>query len=97
MPFYITLFNYTEQGVRNIKESPQRVASFKAEVEKAGGKVIGFYYTFGEYDGVTIIEGPNDETAMAVLLGVGRAGNVRTKTLKAFSEAEAAKLIESLP
>ncbi|WP_455364965.1 GYD domain-containing protein [[Eubacterium] cellulosolvens] len=97
MPFYITLFKYTEQGVKNIKESPQRVASFKAEVEKAGGKVIGFYYTFGEYDGVTIIEGSNDEAVMAVLIGVGRAGNVHTKTLKAFSEAEATKLIESLP
>ncbi len=55
--------------------------------------MIGFYYTFGEYDGVTIIEGSNDETAMAVLLGVGKAGNIRTTTLKAFSEAEVAKII----
>ena len=95
---YILLINWTEQGISKIKESSaDRFSSFKASVEKAGGKLIGGYYTFGEYDMVIIIEAPNDEIVMALLLEVGPAGNARTKTLKAFTAEEGIKIIKDLP
>ena len=96
MSHYILLINWTEQGISKIKESPDRFSSFKASVEKAGGKLIGGYYTFGEYDMVIIIEAPNDETVMSLLLKVGPAGNARTKTLKAFTAEEGMKIIKDL-
>jgi uncharacterized protein with GYD domain len=79
-----------------IKESSDRYNSFKVSVEKAGGKLIGGYYTFGEYDVVIIIEAPNDETVISLMLKVGSAGNVRTKTLKAFAAEGAMKIIKDL-
>ena len=96
MSHYILLINWTEQGVSKIKESPDRYSSFKASVEKAGGKLIAGYYTFGKYDVVIIIEAPNDEAVMSLMLKVGSAGNVRTKTLKAFSAEEGMKVIKDL-
>jgi uncharacterized protein with GYD domain len=94
---YILLINWTEQGIGKINESPHRYSSFKALVEKAGGKLIGGYYTFGEYDVVIIIEAPNDEAVMSLMLKVGSAGNVKTKTLKAFTAEEGFKIIKNLP
>jgi uncharacterized protein with GYD domain len=94
---YILLINWTEQGIGKINESSARYNSFKASVEKAGGKLIGGYYTFGEYDVVIVIEAPNDETVMSLMLKVGSAGNVRTKTLKAFAAEQAMKIIKDLP
>jgi uncharacterized protein with GYD domain len=94
---YILLINWTEQGIGKINESSARYNSFRASVEKAGGKLIGGYYTFGEYDVVIVIEAPNDETVMSLMLKVGSAGNVRTKTLKAFAAEEAMKIIKDLP
>ena len=97
MSHYILLINWTEKGIGKINESPDRYSSFKASVEKAGGKLIGGYYTFGEYDVVIIIEAPNDEAVMSLMLKVGSAGNVKTKTLKAFTAEEAIKVIKNLP
>jgi uncharacterized protein with GYD domain len=94
---YILLINWTEQGISKIKESPDRYSSFKALVEKAGGKLIAGYYTFGKYDVVIIIEAPNDEAVMSLMLKVGSAGNVRTKTLKAFTAEEGMNIIKDLP
>ena len=96
MPHYILLINWTEQGISKIKESSDRYNSFKVSLEKVDGKLIGLYYTFGEYDVVIIIEAPNDETVMSLMLKVGLAGNVRTKTLKAFSAEEGMKIIKDL-
>ena len=96
MSHYILLINWTEQGISKIKESPDRYSSFKASVEKAGGKLIAGYYTFGKYDVVIIIEAPNDEAVMSLMLKVGSAGNVRTKTLKAFTAEEGMNIIKDL-
>jgi uncharacterized protein with GYD domain len=93
---YILLINWTQQGINRIKDSSDRFSSFKASVEKAGGKMIGGYYTMGEYDVVVVIEAPNDETVMSLMLKVGSAGNVRTKTLKAFTAEEGIKIIKDL-
>jgi uncharacterized protein with GYD domain len=94
---YILLINWTKHGINKIKDSPDRFSSFKASVERAGGKLIGGYYTFGEYDVVIIIEAPNDEAVMSLILKVGSAGNVRTKTLKAFTVEQGIKIIKDLP
>ena len=97
MSHYILLVKWTEQGLSKIKESPERYTSFTESVVKAGGKVGGAYYTFGKYDVVIIIEAPNDEAVMSMMLKVGSAGNVRTKTLKAFTAEEGMKIIKDLP
>ena len=96
MSHYILLINWTEQGRNKIKESSDRYNSFKASLEKAGGKVSGCYYTFGEYDVVIIMEAPNDETVMSLMLKVGSVGNVKTKTLKAFDVDEGLNIIKDL-
>jgi uncharacterized protein with GYD domain len=93
---YILLINWTQQGINRIKDSSDRFSAFKASVQKAGGKMIGGYYTMGEYDVVIVIEAPNDEAVMALMLKVGSAGNVRTKTLKAFTAEEGTKIIKDL-
>ena len=96
MSHYILLIKWTEQGISKIKESPNRYKTFKASVEKAGGKLVGGYYTFGKYDVVIIIEAPSDEVVMSLMLNVGSYGNVRTQTLKAFTAEEGINLIKNL-
>ena len=96
MSKYTLLINWTEQGIRNVKDTIKRAKSFKGAVEKAGGKSLGFYYTIGRYDMVAMVEAPNDEAIASVLYSTGSLGNVRTETLKAFSMAEAANVIEKL-
>lgn len=94
MPHYLILFNFTDQGVRNVKDTIKRAEAFKAAIEKAGGKFISEYYTLGRYDIVTTVEAPNDEAIASVLVATGSLGNVRSETLRAFSMDEAAKVIE---
>ncbi len=88
MPTYISLINWTDQGIRNVKESLQRVDDAKKAFEAAGGKLAGIYLTMGRYDLVAIIEAPTDEVAATVLLSIGSRGSVRSETLKAFPEAQ---------
>ena len=97
MPTYIVLYKLTDQGIRNIKEAPQRIEEGTKALEAAGGKVIGFYSVMGEYDYVGIGEAPNDETAIALALAIGSQGNVRTTTLKAFTKEEFAEIVKKLP
>jgi uncharacterized protein with GYD domain len=88
MPTYIELVSWTDQGIRNIKEAPQRMDAFKKTIEAAGGKLIGFYFTMGKYDIVTIIDAPSDEALTNIILNTGSKGSVRSETLKAYSEQE---------
>ena len=97
MPTYITLYNLTDQGIKNIKEWPERYEKAIKSAEAMGAKIIGFYSVMGEYDYVTISEFPNDEAAMAFALSVGSRGNVRTTTLKAFTKEEYAGVVGKLP
>ena len=97
MPTYITLYNLTDQGIKNIKDAPARYEKGIKQFEAVGGKVIGFYATMGEYDYVGIGEAPNDEIAMSFALATGSLGNVRTTTLKAFTTEEFADLVGKLP
>jgi len=94
---YILLLKYTQQGLTNIKESPERIKQAKAATEKMGGRNIGTWVTMGEYDLVAIGEFPDDQTAAAFALALGRLGNATTQTLKAFSEEEFAQIVSKLP
>jgi uncharacterized protein with GYD domain len=96
MSFYIILWNYTNEGIKNVKESPKRADAFKSKIENAGGKLIDTYYTFGKYDGVSIVDAPTDETLMSCLLSVESQGKARSVTLKAFSYDEATKIIQNI-
>ena len=96
MSKYTILIKWTEQGIRNVKDTIKRAKSFEDAVEKAGGKSLGFYYTIGRYDMVAMVEAPTDETMASILFSLGRLGNVRTETLKTFSMDEAANIIEKL-
>lgn len=96
MPTYIGLITWTDQGIRNVKESPQRLDAFKKAVEAVGGKVDGFYLTMGKYDAVSIVEFPSDEVAATAILNVGRQGNIRTRTMKAFPEEEFQNIISKV-
>lgn len=96
MATFISLVNFSDQGIRNVKDSPERYEAFRAMAEKVGIKVKGFYYTMGRYDMVLILEG-SDEAAMTAMLKVGSLGNVRTETLRGFSVEEMRKMIGKMP
>jgi uncharacterized protein with GYD domain len=89
---FVVLGNWTEQGIRNIKEAPKRAKVANDMVEKAGGKMQTLY-TLGKYDFVAIIELPKEDDIMAILLCIGSMGNVRTTTMKAWSEAQVTKML----
>ncbi len=93
MATFIVLLDYTDQGVRGIKDSPLRADSFSEFAEKAGARVVGQYWTIGSHDGVLLLEAPNDEIAASVLMHLSAGGNVRTTTLRAYDWAEAQELI----
>jgi len=96
MAKYIALINWTEQGIKNVKDAPKRVDGVRALAKKNGCEMQELYMTVGIYDMVSIIEAPNDEAAAKLLLTIGSAGNVRTTTLKAFPEDAFRKIIGSL-
>ncbi|HEX6230863.1 MAG TPA: GYD domain-containing protein [Actinomycetota bacterium] len=87
MATFVSLVNWTEQGVKDFRESGKRADAFTQLVEKSGGSVKAVYWTLGAYDLVVITEAPDAETATAVLLQVGSLGNVRTTTMEAFDRA----------
>jgi uncharacterized protein with GYD domain len=96
VPSYLSLASWTDQGARNMKDSPARLEAFKETVKNAGGRLIFFYLLMGEHDFATLIEVPDDATAARVVLELGRLGNIRTHTMKAFTEDEYRGIIASL-
>jgi uncharacterized protein with GYD domain len=96
MPSYVVLVNWTDQGIRAVKDSPKRLDAFKQMLKNAGGELRGVYLTLGAYDVVTVVDVPSDDVAAKLLLGVASQGNVRTTTLKAFPEDEYRKIIGSI-
>jgi uncharacterized protein with GYD domain len=94
---YIMLFSLTQQGVKNIKEGPTRVENAKRAFQNMGAKVKDFYLVMGRYDTVFIVEAPDDETIAKVALALSSLGNVRTETLRAFTEDEYRKIVASVP
>ncbi len=95
MPKYIALINWTDQGVRGVKDTPKRVENAKALARKLGGK-IDIHYTMGEYDAVAMVEMPSDEAYNRFTLSTAALGNIRTKTLKAWTLEEFQKITDQL-
>jgi uncharacterized protein with GYD domain len=93
MSTYVTLVHWTEQGIRNYKDTMKRLADFTKLAESKGGKVREAVYTVGEYDIVIVSEFPDDETATSALLQVGALGNVRTNSMRAFTADEMGGII----
>ena len=97
MPTYISLLRYTQQGIQKIKESPGRLDAARKAYQSMGAKIKDFYLVSGQYDIVLVAEAPDDTTAAKLALMVGAQGNVRTETLRAFTEGEYRKIIAALP
>ena len=95
MPYYIIFGNWTDQGIRNVKDAPKRIEDTQRRIQQAGGK-MQLYYTLGEYDFVMVVEVPSDEDIVKILLWLGNLVNIRTQTLKAWTESEGAKIISQL-
>lgn len=96
MNTYISLLNYTQQGIANIKESPNRVDQARGLMKSLGGDMPGFYLTIGRYDMVAITQASDDEAAAKALLMIGMGGSIRSETLRAFTEDEYRKIIGSI-
>ena len=96
MVTYCVLGSFTEQGVRNAKESPKRAEAFKAMAKKCGVTVKELYWAQGQYDVVTILESPDDLAVTSLALSVGALGNVRTQTLRLFSPADMKGIIDKM-
>jgi uncharacterized protein with GYD domain len=94
MATFVSLINWTEQGIKNFKDTPKRATAFEELVKKRGGSVKSLFWTLGEYDIVAVTEAPDDETATAMLLEIGSLGNVRTTTMRAFGRTEIEKIIK---
>jgi uncharacterized protein with GYD domain len=97
MPTYIIQSQWTEQGIRNVKESANRLDLGRKKLKEMGGDIKAFYLTTGPYDMLAIIEVPNDATLAAHLLWLGSQGNLRTQTVKAFTEDEFRGIVGKLP
>jgi uncharacterized protein with GYD domain len=93
MTTYVSLINWTEQGIKNFRDTTQRAEDFSRLVKGTGGKVRELLWTVGEYDLVCVVEFPDDETGVAALLQVGSTGNIRSNTLRAFNAEEMAGII----
>ena len=97
MPSFVILGNYTDQGVKDMKNGKARLEAAKEAIQQAGGRMIFYYLTLGQYDFVSVAEFPDAETGTRILLSLGAQGNVRTTTMRAFTEEETWAIAESLP
>ena len=97
MSTYIVLANYTDQGIRNIKESPNRADAARDLAKACGAEMKDLYLTLGGHDLVVLVEAEKDDAVAKFALKVGSLGNIRTTTLKAFTEQEYRNIIETLP
>jgi uncharacterized protein with GYD domain len=88
MATYVSLIQFTDQGIRNVKDTIKRGDDAMAEAEKAGMKIIEEFWTMGAYDVVLLVDAPDDETMTAFMLKVGSLGNVKTETMRAFRKEE---------
>jgi uncharacterized protein with GYD domain len=96
MPTYVTLMNWTDQGIRTVRETVQRRDQADALAEKHGARIERVYWTVGPYDIVTIVEAPDDESVSAMLLELSSGGNLKTTTLRAYGRDEMSGIVQRL-
>ena len=97
MSIYIMLINYTEQGIRNVRGSPKRADAARFLAKSCGAELKDLYLTMGQYDLIAIVEADKDDAVARFALALSSIGNVRSTTLKAFTEQEYRNIIETLP
>jgi uncharacterized protein with GYD domain len=97
MPRFVSLIDWTEQGIANFRDTVDRYEAAEQQFEQLGVRLIDVYWTLGEHDIVAVLEAPDDETATAALLAVGSQGNIRTKTMRAFSRDEMRAVLDKAP
>ena len=96
MVAYVVLASFTDQGVRNAKESPKRAEAFKDLAKTFGVTIREIVWTQGRYDIVTIVDAPDEASFMSLTLSLARLGNIRTESLRAFSAAEMTKIVDDM-
>ena len=97
MATYISFLNFTEQGVKTIKDLPTRIAAGRQAFEANGGKLLNYYLTLGAQDAVVVYEFPDDETVASMALAQAGLGNIRTTSMRAFTEAEIPGILSKMP
>jgi uncharacterized protein with GYD domain len=97
MPTYVGLIRWTDQGIKMAKESVTRYEQQRAAIERAGGRIVGVWWTQGSYDAVAVTEWPDDESASVAAIAFAMGGNVRTETLRAFTTEEMQRILQRLP
>ena len=96
MAMYVSLLQFTDQGVRNVKDTRKRSEAATAEAEKMGVKIINTFWTMGAYDVVVLLDAPNDETVSAFSLKMGSLGNVKSQTMRAFRVEEMESILAKI-
>ncbi len=97
MPTYISLVQFTDEGIGAAKQTTVRVADWAAKIQSTGVSIKEMYWTLGQYDQVCVFEAPDDETAATVLLAADMLGNIRTQTMRAFTVSEMDKILAKVP
>ena len=96
MARYITPINFTEQGIKTIKDWDKRMAATRERLDRAGGKLVDVYLTLGEFDAIAITDAPNDDAALRAAIEYGMAGNGRSRTMRAFTAEETLRIVKQL-
>lgn len=96
MAMYVVLANFTDQGVRDVKDTVKRADAFKELAKSSGATVRDIYWTLGQYDIVATVDAPDDAVVTAIGLTLAKAGNVRTQTLRAFSSADMGAILSKV-
>ena len=96
MARYVVLANFSEQGIKSVKDTATRAQAFRDSAKRMGVTVKEIFWTLGRYDVVATLEGPDDETVTALMLKFGSLGNLKSETLRAFSEAEIGSMLKKL-
>jgi len=96
MATFISTIKFTEQGIQNVRDTCKRANAVKAAAKKMGVNVVEIYWTLGRFDGVLILDAPDEETVTALLLQISSLGNVKTQTARAYKAAEMEKILAKL-
>ena len=96
MAVYVGLISFTDQGIRNVRDTVKRGDAAIAEAEKMGMKIVEEFWTMGAYDAIVVFEAPNDETMSAFMLKIGSLGNVKSHTLRAFRRSEMEEILAKI-
>ena len=96
METYVMLFNFTDRGIRNVKDITLRVDPVRELAKSVSVTVRDIFWTLGQYDMVAIVDAPDEIAAAALALSIGKAGNVRTQTLRAFAQADMGPILSKV-